>query len=314
MQLAFATVEEMVMLCFVILRKPKWWWPLSYFALRLTNNLIFMGVGVSTVPGWPVYIINIGFIGVFIAFEKKKCLKPLLRFAIAMALSLGLNAMITLFRTKLTELGHIYTNIQFLYLSIEYDLALLLGLGLLAFAIPWNKPKGGQQPCLTIGAAGGSSPTSMKKSPKSLPTKNNGLSVAQVRKLRLLKARVVVLQTIALVFISLFPLLVGKPVEFALMYVCFCTTRLILGFNRSLHFKSEFMCISLGALTFWGLTFLTPSVEVSIIMSLTYGCALALGFRLYWELHDLIMYSRMAKTDRYAMLYVVFRATCRNAT
>ena len=42
-------------------------------------------------------------------------------------------------------------------------------------------------------------------------------------------------------------------------------------------------------------------------MSMVYGAVLALGFRLYWELHDLMMYKRASKTDRYAMLYVVFK-------
>ena len=32
-----------------------------------------------------------------------------------------------------------------------------------------------------------------------------------------------------------------------------------------------------------------------------------MGFRLYWELHDLMMYRRASKTDRYAMLYTAFK-------
>lgn len=305
-QLGLATIEETIILWFVLLKKPRWWWPVSYYAIRLANNLIFMAVGVTMVPGWSVFLINIVFVGVFIASKGKNCLKPLIRFGISMSLSLGLNGLITLFRTKITELGHVYTNIQVFYLSIEYDLALLLALGLLAIVIPWNKKKG-DQPCPTIGVVGGSSQTLTKKSPKNLPTKNNGLTDRQLRKIRMLKMRMVVIQTIALIFIALFPLLIGKIAEFVLMYVSFCLTRLILGFSRSLHFKSELSCVTIGALTFWGLTFLSPNVEVSIILSLVYGCALALGFRLYWELHDLIMYNRMAKTDRFAMFYVVFR-------
>lgn len=63
----------------------------------------------------------------------------------------------------------------------------------------------------------------------------------------------------------------------------------------------------MGALTFWFITILTPDIKVSIIMSLVYGCSLALGFRLYWELHDLMVYKKAAKNDRYAMMYVAFK-------
>lgn len=123
----------------------------------------------------------------------------------------------------------------------------------------------------------------------------------------LLKAKVIVVQTVALVIIAFVPIFIGKGTEFALMYLAFCLTRMILGFSHSLHFKSELVCVTVGALTFWGLTYLAPSAEASIIMSLVYGAALAIGFRVYWELHDLMMYRKAAKTDRYAMLYTSFK-------
>ena len=116
-----------------------------------------------------------------------------------------------------------------------------------------------------------------------------------------------IIQTIGLAVIAALPWFAGRPVEFALVYVSFCFTRIVLGFNRSLHYKSELSCITIGALTFWALTFLTPSAEASIILSLCYGAGLALGFRLYWELHDLMMYRKAAKTDRYAMFYTAFK-------
>lgn len=123
----------------------------------------------------------------------------------------------------------------------------------------------------------------------------------------MLKARVIAIQTVALIVIAFVPAFSGRGIEFTIMYIAFCVTRLILGFSHSLHFKSELSCVTIGALTFWGVTFLAPSAAVSIIVSLVYGCALALGFRLYWELHDLMMYRKAAKTDRYAMLFVAFK-------
>ena len=80
-----------------------------------------------------------------------------------------------------------------------------------------------------------------------------------------------------------------------------------MGFNRSLHFKSELACVTIGAATFWLLTFLTPSIEACIIMALVYGSACAIAFRLYWELHDFLLYHKAAKLDRYAMLYTAFK-------
>ena len=187
-------------------------------------------------------------------------------------------------------------------MSIEYDIALALSLGLLTILIPWEK---GGKTKWTSPDAGGPSPTSMKKSPK--PTPNNNLSPKLRKRLFFLKAKVFVIQTVALAIIAFVPIISGRGIEFSLVYVSFCVTRMILGFKHSLHFKSEMACVTIGALTFWGLTYLTPSAEASIVISLLYGSGLALGFRLYWELHDLMIYRRAAKTDRYAMFYTAFK-------
>lgn len=303
-QIAFATVEEMIMLTFVAFRKPKWWWPVSFFAIRVVNNVLWFNL-YGSVPTWSSMIINIGFLLAFVIAEKKKALKPLARLGIVVALSLVLNGAINFFRTSLFEIHHAYTNIFVFYLNLEYYLALSLVLGLLAMVIPWDKTKGDQQWETTF-HAGGSSPISMTKSLKNLPT-NGCFTEAQKRRIRRLKTRTFIVQTMALVFISFFPFLIGKPVEFSLAYVSFCLTRLVLGFSRSLHFKSELACIVTATFVFWLVTLLTPNVEASIISSLLYGSGVALGFRLYWELHDLMMYRRASKTDRYAMLYVAFK-------
>ena len=305
-QIAFATIEETIVLCFVLFRKPKWWWIMAYFALRVVNNLIWFNT-TGSVPTWCTMLINFvyTFALTFALTYRKQMAKPMLRLLIALAVTLVLNGLISVMRTKILEINHLYTNIQFFYLSIEYDTALCLVLGLLALAIPWHGRKG-VPAWETTWVAGGSSPTSTKKSPRNLPT-NSGLTEAQKRKIRKLKARVFAVQTLALVFVFSFPIFIGKPVEFSLVYVSFCLTRLVLGFNRSLHFKSETACIVTATFVFWIVTLLVPNVETSIIVSLAYGAGTALGFRLYWELHDLMMYKRASKTDRYAMLYVVFK-------
>lgn len=215
-KIGFATVEETIILWFVTLKRPKWWWPVSYFAIRVANNLLFTYT-IGGVPGASVFVINFGFCIVFALTFKKKCLKPLIRFVIALAVSLLLNEGIGFLRTKLLGLNHLYTNIEFFYLSLEYDLALLLSLGLLAIAIPWNETKGDQQPWAKTGVVGGSSPTSMKKSRTNSPTKNNGLTDKQRKRIRKLKAKMFIVQSVALAFICFVPVLLGKPTEFALM-------------------------------------------------------------------------------------------------
>lgn len=306
--IAFATIEETIMIWFINLKRPKWWIPLSYFAIRVLNNLIFLWAGASAVPTWSFFLINVLFCLVFVFMHGKKCVKPLIRFFIISALSLLMNGAITLFRTKILEINHYYIETAFVYLSIEYDLAFGLALGLLAFLIPWEK--GDKKQCCQTVDVGGSSQSSTNSSRKPSKIAKNNLPPKYRKRLRWLKAKVIAIQTIALIVIAAFPWFTGRPVEFALVYASFCMTRLMLVFNRSLHFKSELSCVTIGALCFWALTFLTPSVEVLIILSLCYGAGLALGFRLWWELHDLMMYKKAAKTDRYAMLYVVFKGDC----
>lgn len=144
-----------------------------------------------------------------------------------------------------------------------------------------------------------------KNSPKK--TKISNLSPQAKKRLLKLKIKVATIQTTALIVTSLLPWFVGRPVEFSLVFASFCLTRFVLGFSHSLHFKSELVCITAGALLFWLLTFLTPSIEVCVIMAIIYGAVVALGFRLYWELHDLLLYHKAAKLDRYTMFYTVFK-------
>lgn len=307
--IAFATIEETLMVWFIILKRPKWWMPASYFAARVLNNFIFLWAGANAVPTWSFLTINVLFCLGFALSHGKRCGKPLIRMAITIVLSFALNELIALFRSKAIEINHYYVETAFIYLSIEYDLAFGLSLGFLAMVIPWEK--GGAETCYPTADAGGSSPNSTNSSPKSSKTaRTDGLPLRYKKRLFWLKARVMAIQTIAIIVIAALPCFTGKPVEFALVYASFCMTRMTLGFNRSLHFKSEASCVIVGALTFWALTYLTPNVEASIVFSLAYGAGLALGFRLYWELHDLIMYRKASKTDRFAMLYVVFKGNC----
>lgn len=274
-QILFSAVEETIVLCYVMKSKPKWWWPVAYILIAVAADLTLTHT-IGYFPSFMPLVIGISFVLTIVAIDclmtKRKPLKMLARLAIAIVVTAALNALISFFRTKALEIGHAFPNTQFFYLSVEYDIALSLSLGFLTMVIPWEK--GGQKWTITAADAGGSSRTTMKWSRKNSQTKNN-IPEKTKRKLRLLKAKVIVIQTAALALIVALPIAVGKGTEFALLYVSFCITRVIFGFRHSLHFKSEFACTTVGALVFWGLTYLVPSVEVSIVLSLIYGAALA---------------------------------------
>lgn len=303
--IAYATIETCVMASYVKREIVKWYFPVLLFATKAIVNVIFTACG-ATLPSFLPTAINAVFLLIvaIVRCRKEKWWKVLIRISIALAASLLLNELIGVFRTKFIGFWKLdYSSSALFALSIEYILALVLTLEFLALLITWEK---GEKACNQNPDAGGSSPTLKKWSRKNSPQKNN-LSPKLKRKIALLKAKVIAIQTVALVIVAALPLLAGRPVEFSLLYASFCLTRIILGFSHSVHFKSELACTTIGALTFWGLTFLAPSAEASIIMSLVYGAGLALVFRLYWELHDLMMYHKAAKTDRYAMFYTAFK-------
>ena len=305
--IALATIEMWIWASYVNRGLVKWYYPLGLFAFKVIVNVAFTACG-AILPSFLPTLINFVFVLVIAIMRcfKEKWWKVLIRLAIVLAVSLVLNVLIAVFRTTITKFFVNDWDASSLFaLSVEYDLALALALGFLTLLIKWEK---GVETCKVNPDASGSSLTSKRWSLKNSQKKNNfQLTPKAKKKLRLLKAKVIVIQTVALVVIAALPWFAGKPVEFTLLYVAFCLTRMILGFSHSVHFKSELMCVTIGALTFWGLTFLAPSAEASIILSLAYGAGLALGFRLWWELHDLMMYRKAAKTDRYAMFYTAFK-------
>ena len=303
----FLSVEETIILSFTCFHRPRFWWPIAYFATYLCFYLIF-AFTIGSIPSWLPLSVGMAFAITIGLIEARKDFKhwwkPMVRLLIAAAASMVLNFMIFFFRTRLVSLGTILSNANLFYLSVEYDLALSLALGFIALLMTREK---GVSKCRIPQGAGGSSPTSTKCSPKPQPKRNDQLPPSLLKKAKRIRAMALAAQTAALIAISLFPIIVGKGTEFAIMYVSFCLTRLVLGFKKSLHFKSEMLCISAGALVFWGLTLLIPSHEAILVVSVAYGCGLALGFRLYWELHDLRFYRLAAKSDRKAMLYCAFK-------
>ena len=313
-QFLFVAVEGMIISSFTLQRLPKWWFSLAFYLPVVLADLICWGL-VGYFPGVVQFLVILAtHVTILLVMKlkegKREVLFSFLRLAIAMVVSLALSEMISILRTKIWELfQHSWSNSATFALNFEYDIALVLALLFLSLVLPLGKKKG-VEPCLTEPLAGGSSPTMKNLSPKNSPiakTDEYSPSPRIKKRLRLLKAKVIAIQTVALIVIALLPWVVGRPVEFSLVYASFCLTRVMLGFSRSLHFKSELMCVTIGAVVFWLLTYLTPSVEACLIMSFAYGAGVAIGFRLYWELHDLILYRRACKLDRYAMLYTAFK-------
>ena len=59
------------------------------------------------------------------------------------------------------------------------------------------------------------------------------------------------------------------------------------------------------------LCLIVPDAKASLIVALCYGAGIAIGFRLFWEFRDLVLYKRASKMDRYAMLYCAFKGDVR---
>jgi hypothetical protein len=296
---AFSSIETFIISLYVRNKKEKWWMPFSYFVFIISMNVI-LTYTIGYCPSYLTILSGIVFC-ILVSIKQDKWWKILIRLIIAIGTSLLFNWMIVYFRTSMVKMFTIPDFPSAFCLLMEYDLA--LALALLFGHLIETREKGNQGICQTPLIAGGFSRTSMKKSRKSSPN----LNPKTIKRLKLLKARTMVEQTLALVCIAFVPWLFGKEAEFALVYVSFCLTRLTLGFKKSLHFKDESKCIGIGALCFIGLSYLTPDIDSSIIFSLCYGSFFALGLRLYWELQNLRLYKKASKSDNYATLYVCFK-------
>lgn len=318
--IAFSTIEEMAIVWYAAKKRIRWWFPVAFAAIFVSLDILFNHV-FQPMLRYLTAAMDYGFMAFCIIYWQIK-LKDgrrgfahrALRLMIAIAVSFLLNGLIALLRMAYAKIWDIDLSSSAAYfaLVVEYDLALVMALGFLTLVIPWEK-KGGESEWATSQAVSGSSPTLTKSSPKNSPEPKRNpsdfgfLTPAMKKRIRSAKARVVVTQTIALVLVLVAPWLFGKEVEFALVFVSFSLTRMALGFTRSLHFKSELVCVTSAGALFIALSLLVPDVKASIIIALCYGSFVAIAFRLYWELHDLMLYRRASKNDRYAMMYTAFK-------
>lgn len=114
-QTAFSTVETTIIASYVAKTKPKWWYAVGYFVVFVTLNLILTAT-IGFVPSWITLVL--GFVTCLVAVlvkgrDKRNILVSSARYLIALVVSLGLNEVIAIFRTK----GLSYSDFN------EYDFA-----------------------------------------------------------------------------------------------------------------------------------------------------------------------------------------------
>ena len=90
------------------------------------------------------------------------------------------------------------------------------------------------------------------------------------------------------------------------MYLAFAIARYILGFNYSLHYKKEVICITVGVIVFGILSLAVPFFYVILIIAIAMGIALAVLLHLSYKYKGLFLFAKISKPDKFALLYVFF--------
>ena len=189
---------------------------------------------------------------------------------------------------------------NFIY-ALEYDIALFV---ILVTILLSYKGKGDSKSWTNYHTPGGSSLTSKKQSLKSCLKKN--LSKTQKNKIRLLYLKFYLTQIGAFLLLMVLPFLLGKVLEFVIMYLSFAIARYLLGFNYSLHYKKETTCITVGILVFGILSLAVPFFYVVLIIAVLFGIGLAILLHLSYKYKGMFLFAQAAKPDRFALLYVFF--------
>lgn len=309
---AFLTLEFAIILSFILKRFASIYYLIAFYALAVIIAVIF-----PKIPSWfySAYPFLFYFLVPIIQqlfdnrkseykvkFSWKKYAFCLVRLAIAVAVTLLLQAMILIIKAGYFDgQNHIMTlSTHFIY-AIEYDIALsvILFTVLLAY-----KGKGDSKLWVTFHSLGGSSQTSKMQSQKSKVKKN--LTKTQRSKITRLYVRVYFTQIGAFLLVMILPFLLGKVIEFLIMYLAFAVARYILGFHYSLHYKKESICITVGVIVFGILSLAVPFFYVVMILAITLGIALAILLHLSYKYKGMWLFTQAAKPDKFALLYVFF--------
>jgi len=302
----FMTLEFSIVLAFTLNKFPKWYYILSFLILPLIPHYVF-----GQMPDIVYSIIPFGFYLTIPIIDQlitthKVCWKDyimcILRLLIATVGTLVLQGMILVIKAGYFDgHNHVQTIASAFVYAVEYDIALAIILFTIRLYV--YREKGDNYLWTDIHNHGGSSQTSKMQSQKSL-LKN--LTKTQRNKIRLLLLKVYAIQIGTLLLVMVLPFLLGKVLEFLVMYTAFCVTRYILGFKYSLHYKKEYLCATVGVVVFGILSLVVPFFYVILILAIAMGVGLAILLHLSYKYKGMYLFARVAKPDKFALLYTFF--------
>lgn len=310
--LAFNAIEFSIILSFIHKKFAKW-----YYIVCFCACCIAVSIAVPTTPA--IFYQLLPFIFYIFSpiieqilenrktvpsekFSWKKYLFCEVRLLVAMLVVFVLQIMIFIIKAGYLTFESIIMNLSatFIY-ALEYDIALAV---ILFTILLVYREKGVSKLWATFQAAGSSSQISTTKSQKSTQKKN--LTKAQRSKIRFLYLKFYLTQTGAFLFLMVVPFLLGKVLEFLVMYLSFAIVRFILGFKYSLHYKKETTCITVGVLVFGVLSLAVPFFYVVLILAITMGTGLAILLHLSYKYKGMWLFSSVSKPDKFAILYTYF--------
>jgi len=301
----FSTLEFFIVCSFVLKKRTRIWYVLSFYGIRVTLAFLVRLPSVFNTLYALLFYIVVVVIEQFITNKKflwKQFGFQMIRLAVGIAVTLILQAMILVIKAGYFDgVNHIQPLSSAFIYAIEYDIALSVILVTVSLYI--DKGKGDNEEWTTYHNPGGSSQMSNQPSLKS-NTKN--LTKTQKNKIRWFYIKLYVIQLGTFLLVMVLPFLLGKVFEFLVMYLAFCVTRTILGFKYSLHYKKESLCVTVGVIVFGILSLVVPFFYVVLIIAVSLGVGLAVFLHLSYKYKGFYLFTRRAKPDKFAELCVIF--------
>ena len=302
----FLTLEFSIILSFIMKRITRIWYPLAFYTIAVIVAILIPTVHTIFYTIYPfLFYLLVPLFEQFLSNKKinfKIYAQQLLLLGIAVLTTLILQLMILVIKAGYFDgVNHIQPlSAAFVY-ALEYDIALLVILYTISLFIYGEK--GDSTQWVKFHNPGGSSQTSMTQSQKSL---QKNLTKKQKNKIRWLYTKMYLIQLGTFLLLLVLPFLLGKVVEFLVMYLAFAISRYILGFKYSLHFKKEALCVSVSLIIFGSITLAVPFFYVVAVMAILFGVSLAILLHLSYKYKSLWLFNQAAKPDKFAVLYTFF--------
>ena len=301
----FTTIEFCIVSSFVLKKLPKWYYILPFYGIAMIVSATIHSMPIIFYTIYPfIFHIFIPLIDQFVTKRQiniQEYLFCLLRLVIAVIVVLVLQAMILIIKAGYFDGQNHIQNLSaaFIY-AIEYDIALSV---ILFTILLVHREKGDGNLWAMFHKAGSSSQTSKTQLQSSL---QKNLTKTQKNKLRRLYVKLYLTQIGAFLLVMILPFILGKVLEFLVMYLAFCVARYILGFKYSLHYKKETICITVGVIVFGILSLAVPFFYVVLIIAISLGIGLAILLHLSYKYKGMWLFAQAAKPDKFALLYTFF--------